>query len=374
MRPRVSSLLILLPAVAALNASIVYGVLYLPGQSPKTIGNLTSAVSSALTDVFGSISPNSSVILKNSSSFYSYLALTGEYDADAPIFILPSVSLVLTNAHIVVRADFNGDAVLNATDAAWSSVVSPGGPEFASIVCPQGGPAPVAVVSAQSSGFIVDGLTVNGCGAPGAAIWLHGKPFATGGEVANCRISNAPSRSIWTETIRSVAIHGNTINNSAMHTIDFDAFSASSVCYNNSVSFSGEEAVFIEQSASNIVVVDNDLGPGNSRGVAIYNNAMSSPTVGHVIARNRIFGCSAFAIGVGSGPGRTHADTQAVLVFGNTLYNNNGTGIHTNGPQEGTVYIGNDDSDGLSLYTLAAGTYKNISIADPLDRVRVGNK
>ena len=129
--------------------------------------------------------------------------------------------------------------------------------------------------------------------------------------------------------------------------------------------------MFVEQGASYITVIDNDLGPGNHAGVSVYNNAINSATSGHVIARNRIWGCTGSGIGVGSTAPRSGAADANVLVAGNILYNNSGQGIHTNGGQLGTIYVANDDADGMSLYTLHAGTAANISAADPYDRVRV---
>ncbi len=154
------------------------------------------------------------------------------------------------------------------------------------------------------------------------------------------------------------------------HTIDFDAFSSNSIAYNNTVSGSRQEAVFIEQAASYITVVDNDLGPGNACGVAVYNNAIDTATHGHVIARNRIFG-NARGTSVGStAPGHGGAAAADVFVVGNTLYNNS-EGIHSNGGQVGTIYVANGDADGMSAFTTEVGTARNVSASDPLDRVRV---
>jgi len=137
------------------------------------------------------------------------------------------------------------------------------------------------------------------------------------------------------------------------------------------VSGSRQEAVFIEQGASYITVIDNDLGPNNGCGVAVYNNAIKAPTHGHVIARNRIFG-NTRGISVGSTAPRSGAPDADVLVAGNALWGNGGQGIHTNGGQVATVYAANADADGVSLFTLALGSARNVSFSDPLDRVRLG--
>ena len=64
----------------------------------------------------------------------------------------------------------------------------------------------------------------------------------------------------------------------------------------------------------------------------------------------------------------------SVLVAGNALWDNGGQGLHTNGGQVGTLYVANEDADGASLYTLAAGSAANISFADPQDRVKVASQ
>ena len=356
-------------AVSALNASIIDGVLSAPGSSPRFIGTLSSNVSAAISSVFAGVAGNASVILKNSTSYYNYLTLSGAYDADASILLLPSLVLVLSNATITARsATVPTGALISATSAAGSAVVGRG---VARLVCaPDGGAkAPQPVYAGQSQEFILDGVEISDCGS----VHLEGLPFVAGGEVANCVISNSRGQAVWMEKISRAVIHGNTIRNASYHSIDFDAFSSNSLAYNNTVTDSREEAVFIEQGATYITVLDNTLGPRNSHGVSVFNNAIGSATSGHVIARNRVFGCTTAGISVGSTAPRSGAPDLDVLIAGNTLWDNGGQGIHTNGGQHGTVYVANDDStDGVSLYTLTAGSSANISFSDPSDRVRVG--
>lgn len=251
------------------NASVSNGILSAPGAPPCALGNTTSALSAALASLFGGLAPAQATPLKNSTSFYSYFVVDGQYAADAPLHLLPGVALAFNPAAltaITVASSFSASAaVINATNAPGSAVIAAGGAATARIDCPAGGPAPLAVEAAQSAGFVLDGLSMDGC----AGVHVRGKPFCYGAEVANCVITNSQGRGVWTETVSGVAIHGNWINNTLAHTIDFDAYSANSIAYNNTVSFSVEEAVFIEQGASNIVVVDNDLGPGNRNGLSV---------------------------------------------------------------------------------------------------------
>ena len=373
MQPRIraiAALLLLLPT-AALNASIIYGVLSVPGQSPTPIGNTSSAVSAAAASVFGGTAGNASRILKNSTSFYNYLIVTGDYEADAPILLVPGLVLVLADATLSTTASSlpKPNALIAAVSAAWSAVIGRG---VARLVCAPGGSAtaPNPVYAGQSAGFILDGVEISDCGS----VHLEGTPFVTGGEVANCRITNSRGQAVWLEKIARAVIHGNIISNASYHTIDADAFTSGALIMNNTVSYSREEAVFLEQASSGVVVVDNDLGPGNSRGIGVYNNAIGSSTSGHVIARNRIFGCTNSGVSVGSTAPRSGAPDENVLVAGNVMWDNAGQGIHSNGGQLGTIYVANDDADGASIYSLSgAGTAANLSFADPWDRVRAGS-
>ena len=365
-----AAILCALPS-SALNATIINGVLTVPGQMPRTIGNSSSNVSEAIASTFGSYSGafgNASRILKNSTSFYNYLELTGTYNADAPILLEPGLVLVLADATIRTEEASlqTPNALIAAVSAAWSAVVGRG---VARLICSPGGGevAPKSVYASQSAGFVLDGLQISDCGS----VHLNGSPFVTGGEVANCNMSNSRGQSVWLEKIARAVIHGNTITNASYHTIDADAFTSGALIMNNTVSFSREEAVFLEQGSSNVVVVDNDIGPGNARGIGVYNNAIGAPTSGHVIARNRIFGCTNAGVSVGSTAPKSGAPDENVLVAGNSLWSNAGQGIHSNGGQLGTVYVANADADGVSLYSLnGAGTAANLSFADPFDRVK----
>ena len=357
-----------------INASVTDGVLTTASAPPCALGNSTSALSSAIDAIFGALVPASSLPLKNSTSFYSYMTLSGDYVADAPVLLPRGVALSFVRATVTVAPAFPAaQALFNATGAPYSAVVAPGGPSTASILCPAGGPSPVAVLAASSDGFVLDGVRITGCGADGAAVHVRGAPYITGAEIANCEIFDSRARAVWTEACARVVVHGNVVNNTAVHSIDMDAYSSFVTVYNNTVSHSIQEAVFIEQGASNVVVVDNTLGPGNTDSVAVYNNAFKMVTSGHVIVRNRIFACSRVGISTGSGPHHTSAEATGIVIAGNMLWDNNGTGIRTNGDQTGTAYYGNDDADGMSAAALGVASANNISFADPSDRVAVAS-
>jgi len=105
----------------------------------------------------------------------------------------------------------------------------------------------------------------------------------------------------------------------------------------------------------------------------VYNNAIGALTHGHVIARNRVFG-NKRGISIGSTAPKSGAPAADVLVAGNTLWDNGGEGLHTNGAQVDSIYTSNADADGMAAFTTTMGSGKNISFSDPLDRARVSSQ
>ena len=103
------------------------------------------------------------------------------------------------------------------------------------------------------------------------------------------------------------------------------------------------------------------------------NNAFKIPTAGHVIARNRIFGCMGSGLSIGSGPHGASAPAAGMMIAGNQLWDNNGTGLRTNGPYETTFFFANADADGMVARLAGSGSAsKNASFADPADRAKIG--
>jgi hypothetical protein len=364
-----------------INASIVAGILTYPGAPPTAIGNTTSAINAAIARVYGlgRLSDTSAVLINSTVGLLSYLTLTGTYDADVPLGLPSQLILAMDDATIVASPAFSGEAFIIANGSAFAAVVSVAGPAHALIDCSAALVAATGVLAVNSPFFLLDGVTVSGCGNTGpanswsAGVHLRGEPFTTGGEVAHCIVRDG-SRAIWTETISSVLIHGNYVFNNSKHAIDFDAFSTHGVAFNNSAWNNAEEAVFIEQAASFITVSGNVFGPNNYVGIAVYNNDIGVVTQGHVIVGNTVFGSLSAGISVGSTALHAGAQDVSVTVAGNTLYDNAGQGIHANGGQSGTVYAANVDSDGMSLNAISATYNGNVTAFDPLDRVRVASK
>ena len=365
---------------APVNATVVDGVLSAPGRAPVPIAQTWSALNAALGAIFGSLAPAPVTASLANSSLFSYMRLTrGAWVADEPLALpFPSFTLVLDDVDISPAASFppsRGLIEINSTS--FVGVVSPGGPAAARIVCTDATVTPAAVWAVNSAQVLVDGLFIFGCGGTGGgSVHLQGRPGAwgptvTGGQISNNNITNA-SRAIWTETIAHVFVLNNRIYDNNGHAIDFDAFSTDSVCSGNTVTGNAaREGVFIEQGAVGIVVTANTLGPGNGNGVAVFNNAMNVTCGPHVIAGNTIVGNLNAGVSVGSTAPRHGAPDVGIVVAGNLISGNGADkpqGVHTNGMQLGTVYAGNANADGISLFTQRAGGQANISIFDPMNR------
>jgi hypothetical protein len=332
-------------ASAALNASVVDGTLTWAGGS-RVIGSATSSLNGVIAELFAPLAPPAAgaghAIVNSTSGALSYLILTGAFDADAAIVLPPQLILVLDGATLTANASIAGaPALIVGNGSSFAGVVAPGGPSSGRLVCPPGGPSPAGILAAQSANFVVDGVTVDGCGNDDCASGIHirGVPYVTGGAVLNSVVTGS-CRAIWTETATRVVIHGNAVFNNSMHAIDLDAFSSDSVVSSNSASWNDQEGVFIEQGATNIVVANNTLGPGNAVGIAVYNNDINSTTSGHVIVANRIIGNLFAGISVGSTVPHSGAPDAGVAIVGNVIAGNGAAqpqGVRSNGGQAGTV-------------------------------------
>ena len=372
-------------AASVLNATVNNGVLYVNGSAPRAIGFTFSALNAVIAELYLPLDPPDAAsapggsLLNSRSGLLSYLnVLNGSYLVDAPLSLVRQLILLLDGVVISPAAGFvrpwGGLIELNATD--FCGVVSPGGPSRARFVCDDPTMSPSAVRAIASANVVVDGISVEGCGATeGGGIHYQGVPGAwgpthSGGQIANSVVTRS-LRGIWLETIARVAIVGNTLFANAKHTLDFDAFSTNCIATQNNIFSNVQEAVFIEQGAKGHVVAGNTLGPGNGNGVAVYNNDMNVTCSGHVIVDNDIFGNLVDGVSVGSTAPKTGVPDVDVVVVGNRIGGNGAQrvqGVHTNGAQLATVYALNRNSDGLSAYTRALGSGMNISIFDPLDR------
>lgn len=300
----------------------------------------------------------------------SFVFLSGAWVGDEPLLVPPQTVFVLGGFTLTASASLENDApLILANRSAYSAVVAPLGD--AALLCQ--GENVRGVLALQSAFFTLSGLRLEDCGGRNtstcsSAVHIKGAPFVSGAQVFNNRILGG-CRAIWMQTCSRVFIHSNVIINASKHTIDFDSYAKDSVVWNNSVSFSAQEAVFLEQGASAIVVVGNVLGPGNWVGLAVFNFDFPLATQNHFVVGNLIFGSLRYGIAVGSFlPTNASQKTASVNIWSNTLRNNS-VGIHANGGQTSTLYFSNDDTQGF-YYTALALKGDSAVAFDPLGTAR----
>ncbi len=258
--------------------------------------------------------------------------------------------------------------IANGTSNA--ALVAPGGVAGgATISC--GGLDVRGALALQAANFVLDGVTFTDCGglSPGnctSAIHFYGRPFASGGEVAGCRVVGG-CRAIWLQTHKRVFIHHCVIENACKHTVDFDSFSRDSVVWASNISGSAQEAVFIEQGAENIFVAGNLL-TDNAVGVGVYNNLFPVLTQNHFVVGNTIRGSTRYALTAGSIVGVNGTPASAVSFFGNVIDATVAVGGHASGAQVSTLFVGNADAAGFDAAALAAKG--SVLSPDPLGRAR----
>lgn len=115
-----AALLTLLAAAAApvraLNASVVHGLLSVPGGgAPVSVGPLTSSLNAAIATAFPplpNLSPNSNRALHVNSSLLHYLTLSGNFSVDVPLVLPPRLVLVLRGATLRAAPNFTGTALI----------------------------------------------------------------------------------------------------------------------------------------------------------------------------------------------------------------------------------------------------------------------
>ena len=274
-------LLLFAGASALLNGTVLDGRLTLSTGASEPINSTFSALAAALAAHWLPLPapPSPGPALVN-SSLLSFLELRGgAWLADVPLALLPGVVLVLRGTTVVPDPDFPPTrAMVEMNSSALSGVVSPGADAL--FRCPDAAVSPAAVWAVGSPRVTIDGLAVYGCGhGHGAAVHVQGTPGSwapthEGATIANCNITNS-SRAVWLETVRGVSVHGNAITACSSHALDFDAFTYFSVATGNTISYNAaREGVFIEQGAVGITVANNVIGPGNGRGVAVFNSAL----------------------------------------------------------------------------------------------------
>ena len=339
------------------------------------ISTLNGALMEALRNLAPAPSAKQSVLLNSGSPALTFVAVSGAWKMDVPLYIPPQVVVTLSDGTSFLAMPQLENSIQKAmvfANGSYSALVAEGGLDGGATLNCSG--LNVKGVYSTGSYFSLNGITLNECGGMNistcsSAVHFEGKPFSCCSEVVHCRILGG-CRAVWTQAVSRIIVHHNSVLNSRKHTIDFDSFSTNSLVWSNNISGSVQEAIFIEQGSTNVVVVGNNLS-GNNVGIGIFNYEFSSLTKDHMIVGNTIGGSRKYGFTSGSTRGGvgnvSWVGVASVTVVGNDLYGDNSVGVHANGPQTGTLFLSNSDLVGFDAAALALTGGASI-VLDPLGR------
>ena len=160
-------------------------------------------------------------------------------------------------------------------------------------------------------------------------------------------------------------MHDNHVHHSNSHALDFDAYTSSSVCFNNLCEDNADEGIFVEETAHDNVVAGNTCRRNNN-GIGVYSMDVgpvaNNVFIGNVVDDNVESGISAG--GYGHDP-RKHSE-------GNTFVGNqgsgNGRGLNPmHGAVEGDFWISNVDTSsvGGSQWFTVPTAKVNVTMFEP---------
>ncbi len=374
----------LLSSATALNVTISNGVVTsstLKSLIGQSVGTRTSDISTFIKAQYQAPTYSSPPGVTN-PSVLNYLTLEGAYTANVPLSLPTYFFLVLNGAQLVATVDFvpTGTKVgadvsklsVIVIDSVWQSGVIGTGDRSKNVIdcslvddgsSATGGTldpvtgsysiGPPGVLLLSSGFTLLEGFTIQSCGYGNGAVFIAS---ASNGEISNLVIANAKTRGIWLLRPSSAIIHNCDIFNAGKFGIDLDAYSGWGVImYDNYLHHNSyHSAILIEQGATFSVTYNNLIGPGNSAGVAFYNNEFGKTASMHYVIKNKFFDNRGAGVSIGS----TAKTAGALLttdsyILNNELTNNGlggnppGFGLRSNGPVSGLYFANNADSNGM---------------------------
>ena len=168
-------------------------------------------------------------------------------------------------------------------------------------------------------------------------------------------------RAIWSLATSHNIVHDNHIHNSTKHSLDFDAYTGTSVAYNNLCEYCSQEGIFVEESAHDNFIFNNTCA-NNGNGIGLYSNAVGPVTnnkvIGNVLRDNLGTGISAGGYGH-SDPHHKGLTASVANTFASNVFINNGGGNHDgqanvhHGETSGDLWTSNtfESSAGVPSYT-----------------------
>ena len=279
------------------------------------------------------------------------LDMRGDYVADAKLH-LPSLFRLRLNGSISIKPGFKNDdrfgALVMIEGSKYSAVL--GGHFNAS---GDNGFSAISLVSASR-------CSVQGVRATSDTDVININDGELN-EVAQSDLGPGGGRCIWLLATRRAMVHHNTLHGCSSHSLDFDAYTKDSVAYNNNVTGSDEEGIFVEETASNNVVAGNTLAH-NPTSIGVYSNAVG-PVSGNLFIGN----AATEGISVG-GMGHDPNKHSEQNVFINNDFGHGGANIH-HGETQGDYWTNNVNHD---QYVGDPGNNAAVTIFEPGKKVKTG--
>eukprot|EP00943_MAST-04B_sp_MAST-4B-sp1_P002828 g2828.t1 len=280
----------------------------------KFVGTYTSQLQkNVLNALYPTIQPKTilaTVSLVN-SSVLRYLNLEGAYFADAPLvlpslFILNLTNGVVVDANNITNSLFNGMphvGLITLNKTKYSAVI--GGIVNATTHNTSKMLA-VSVLNSERNTI----RSVRALSNFQTSIGVHG---GSQNEIANCEAGGDEGypilgRAIWLLATSKCYVHHCHVHHSLNHALDFDAYTSSSIAYNNLCEDNKDEGIFVEETAHDNVIASNTCRR-NFNGIGVYSNVVG-PVKGNVFFGNIVEGNHNSAITAG-GVGHDHPDKHS---------------------------------------------------------------
>jgi hypothetical protein len=272
MKFKVLAILLTTISVSSLEVTVIDGRIQ---PSNKYVGMFTSQIQSEVVNtLFPHVQTPPPAIVDN--KVLRFLNLEGDYKADVPL-ILPSFFVLRLNGSIVdaenlTSSDYNG---FNGAGLIWMNSST-----YSSI---QGGIVdatkhPQTQMQAVS---VLNGIrnvvrSVRAKAQFETAIGIRG---GTQNEVSYCdaggdsNSSMIPVRAIWTIATSKAYVHHNHVHHSQSHALDFDAYTSSSIAWENLCEDNKDEGIFVEETAHDNVICMNTCRR-NGNGIGVYSHTV----------------------------------------------------------------------------------------------------
>lgn len=300
-----------------LSLTIKDGHLFPSGQY---VGYFTSQIQSNVVDkLYPVVNPaeklsNVSVV---NVSVLRYLSLEGDYLADQPL-LLPSLFVLRLSGSIkdavnLTNNHFNGVkhvGLITLNETLYSGVIggvvnatSHDKTEMQAISILNGYRntiRKVRVLSNWESSIGINGGSQNEIDACDA-----------GGDEGRL----ITGRAIWLLSTTKGYIHHCHVHHSLTHALDFDAFTSSSVAWENVCEDNAHEGIFVEETAHENVIVGNTCRR-NMNGIGVYSKVVG-PVKGNIIFGNLVQGNTNAAISAGGFNDSPNKRSESNTFFGN---------------------------------------------------------